>query len=109
MGGADVTENEPKDDLRRSTNAQEARAMAHLAALEEAGRFGIVSWTDTDIITALENAGADPTPEKIAAVRRHVYVQRIADEMTHTGWRCIEQTICELGLLPLNALDKEGN
>jgi len=86
----DVLKPTPKDE------ATDARVKELRAELEHLGRFGVVSWTDDDLIEALENADAAPTVKNIAAVRE--YVEDIADEMTATGWRVIEEAISDLGL-----------
>ena len=82
-----------EDDLKLTPKDEvaDARVKELRAELERLGRFGIVSWTDDDLIDALENAGATPTVQNVAAVRE--YVQDIADEMTATGWRVIEEAI----------------
>jgi transcription elongation factor Elf1 len=99
-----------EDDLKLTiTNeATEERAMAHRASLEQAGRFGIVSWTNNDIITALENAGTDPTPENIEAVREHYCVRHIDERMTETGWAVIEEAISDLRLVTRGLPNKES-
>jgi hypothetical protein len=91
-----------EDDLKPTPKdeATDARVKALRAELEHLGRFGIVTWTDDDLIDALENAGAAPTAQNVAAVRE--YVQDIADEMTATGWRVIEEAIGDLGLATAN-------
>jgi hypothetical protein len=85
--------------------ATDARVKELRAELEHLGRFGIVSWTDDDLIDALENAGAAPTAKNIAAVRE--YLENIADEMTATGWRVIQAAIDHLDLSRRVVTDKE--
>jgi hypothetical protein len=76
--------------------------------LENLGRWGILSWNDGDIIEALEDAGVDPSPANIKAVREHFYVQHIDDRMTEVGWAVIEEAINDLGLVPPSAPGKAG-
>lgn len=80
--------------------ATESRVQELRVELEQAGRWGIVTWTDDDIINALESAGANSTPQNVQAVREHFSVRHIDDEMTVTGWRVIEEAISGLGLVP---------
>lgn len=100
--------NEQKNDLTPTAKdeAIEDRVQELRSELGRLGRFGIVFWMDSDLIEALENAGAAPTAENIATLRE--YVQDIDDEMTVTGWRVIEEAINDLGLVPPSAPGKAG-
>jgi hypothetical protein len=91
---------EQEHDLNPATKDQaiEDRAQELRSELEQLGRWGIVTWCDEDIVTALERAGADATPENIRAVREHYYVDCIDDRMTEVGFVLIEEAIHDLGL-----------
>ena len=89
------------DECREKVQREEAicdLVQAHRAAMEKLGRFGIVSWCDQDILTALTEAGADPSPENIKAVREHFFVEEIADRMTEIGFQMLADAIHALGL-----------
>jgi len=65
---------------------------------EECGSFGIVTWGDGDIVTALTERGIYPTPDKISAVRENYFVCHMDDEMTLSGWGAIHAAIDALEL-----------
>lgn len=87
-------ENDPKSTAKDEAITKRVQELR--CELEQLGRFGVVSWTDDDLIEALENAGAAPTLQNVATLREHV--QDIADAMTATGWTVIEDAIGDLGL-----------
>jgi hypothetical protein len=99
------------DECRGKVQREEMmsdQVQAHRAAIEKLGRFGIVTWCDQDIVTALENAGADPTPENVKAVRENLFVQSIDDRMTEVGFDLIAEAIKDLGLATGGAPDDKG-
>jgi hypothetical protein len=57
---------------------------------------------------ALENAGADPMPENVKAVREHYYVDCIDDRMTEVGVGIIADAIHDLQLVTGGVPDEEG-
>lgn len=99
------------DECREKVQREKAisdQVQEHRAAIEALGRFGIVTWCDRDIVTALENAGADPTPENVKAVREHYYVDCIDDRMTEVGFGIIADAIHDLQLATGGASDGKG-
>jgi hypothetical protein len=89
------------DECRERAQREEAisdQVQEHRAAIEKLGHFGIVSWCQQDILTALTNAGADPSPENINAVREHFFVEQIADRMTEVGFQILADAIHTLRL-----------
>jgi hypothetical protein len=74
--------------------------------LEQLGRWGIVTWCDEDIATALEDAGADTSRENVKAVREHLQVGQIDDRMTEIGFQILAEAIHDLGLAGGGATDK---
>jgi hypothetical protein len=84
------------NDEARGNRVQELRT----ALEEECGSFGIVTWGDSDIVTALTERGIYPTPDKIAAVRENYFVCHMDDEMTLSGWGAIHAAIDALELTP---------
>jgi hypothetical protein len=101
---------EHEDNLTPATEDQAIsdQVLEHRAAIQQLGRFGIVIWSEKDIVSALVNAGAAPSPENIDAVREHSYVEHISDRMTEVGWVVIEHAVHDLGLAGGNAPNKEG-
>jgi hypothetical protein len=95
---------ESENDLKSTISDQ---VQEHRAAIEQLGRFGLVSWSNNDIVSALVDAGADPSPENVKAVREHFYVQHIDDRMTELGFTIIEEAISDLGLAVGDAPDKD--
>ena len=85
----------------RDNRVQELRA----ALEEECGSFGIVTWGDGDIVTALTERGIYPTPDNITAVRESYYVRHMDDEMTVIGWEAIHTAINTIDLAR-NPLDE---
>jgi hypothetical protein len=89
------------DECRERAQREEAisdQVQEHRAAIEKLGRFGIVSWCEQDILTALTDAGAAPSPENIKAVREHFFVEQIGNRMTEIGFQILGDAIHELGL-----------
>src|SRR5208282_443234 len=84
------------DNEARDNRIQELRT----ALEEECGSFGIISWNDSDIVTALTERGIYPTPDKISAVRESYFVCHMDDEMTLSGWGAIHAAIDALELSP---------
>jgi hypothetical protein len=85
-----------------------SRVQALRSELELLGQWGIVTWCNDDIATALERAGADATPENIKAVREHYYVKCIDDRMTEVGFGVIDDAIQALHLAAHRASGEEG-
>jgi hypothetical protein len=97
-------------DVLRPTSKEDAigeRVLQLRSELESLDRWGIVTWCDEDIVTALENAGAEATPENIKAVREHYYVDCIDDRMTEVGFGIIDDAIHALHLAAHRASGKE--
>jgi hypothetical protein len=80
----------------RDNRVQELRT----ALEEECGSFGIITWGDSDIVTALTERGIYPTPDKISALRESYFVRHMDEEMTLSGWRAIHAAIDDLELAP---------
>jgi hypothetical protein len=99
-------ENDPKPTAK--DEAIDERVQELRSELEHLGRWGIVTWCDEDIVTALERSGADHTPENIKAVREHLYVESIDDRMTEVGFAVIEEAISDLGLVTGGVTDEGG-
>ncbi len=101
--------NEHEDDLPPAAiQTTEDRVDELRSELEKLGRWEIVTWCEDDIVTALERAGANHTPENVKAVREHFYVDSIADRMTEVGFALIEQAIYDLHLATSSAPEGEG-
>lgn len=84
-----------------NSEARDNRVQELRSALEdECGSFGIVTWGDADIISALTERGIYPTPEKITAVRESYFVCHMDEEMTRSGWVAIHAAIDDLELAP---------
>jgi hypothetical protein len=91
MAITSTTNNEARDN-----RVQELRT----ALEEECGSFGIITWGDADIITALTEKGIYPTNDKITAVRESYFLRHMDEEMTLSGWGTIHLAIDSLNFAP---------
>jgi hypothetical protein len=69
-----------------------------LHELSDDSKFGLVSWCDDDLRTAVERAGRDPnqvTEAEMANVRETYYCRHIDDVMVEHGWDSIELALRE--------------
>jgi hypothetical protein len=89
-------ENDPKSTAKDEAITKRVQELR--GELEQLGRWGIVTWCDEDIATALERAGAHVSPANLKAVREHFLVEQIDDRMTEVGFDLIEEAIGYLGL-----------
>jgi hypothetical protein len=111
LGALSAGDNFCSDECREKVLREKAiidLVQAHRAAIEVLGGFGIVTWSDRDIVAALERAGADVSPANVRSVREHLYVESIDDRMTEAGWAVIEEAISDLGLATGGASDGKG-
>lgn len=80
--------------LSRNSSLMSASIAGRVRSAEDV--FGVVSWSNDDIISLLEERGADTSKVNVRQVRNSYHARHIDDEMVDCGWSVLEDAVSEL-------------